>query len=215
MNQRLGEKVLSTVEYWPTYNFNAKRDNYVDLKQADDTMLMQLIVQERQAALDELYDRYGRLVYSLAYRIVGSTQTAEEITLDVFSRVWEKGHTYDAAKSKVSTWLTSLTRNRAIDQVRREGIRPEKNSIGWSEITAVPITDSHNPEIQTALSMQQEKVRQAVATLPKNQQEALWLAFFKGMSHREIAEYLDEPLGTIKGRIRAGMKALKTVLIDI
>jgi RNA polymerase sigma-70 factor (ECF subfamily) len=184
----------------------------VDLKQVDDVMLLKLIDQDQNAALSELYDRYGRLVFSVAYRVVGSAQTAEEITLDVFTRAWEKGHTYDEDKSKVSTWLTRLARNRAIDHLRREGIRPEKDSIGWSEITAVPVTDSQSPEVQTALILQQEKVREVLATLPENQQKALWLAFFKGMSHQEIANYLEEPLGTVKGRIRAGMKALKSLL---
>jgi RNA polymerase sigma-70 factor (ECF subfamily) len=186
----------------------------VDVKQVDDVALMHLISQGQDSALAELYDRYGRLVYSVTYRVVGSSQTAEETTLDVFTRAWEKGHTYDSAKSKVSTWLMRLARNRAIDQLRREGVRPEKDSIGWSEITAVPVTDSHNPEVQTALTLQQEKVRQALASLPKNQQEALSLAYFKGMSHREIAHTLEEPLGTVKGRIRTGMKALKRILIE-
>ncbi len=209
------EENLSTVEYWAIFNPNDTRDNYVDLKQVDDIMLLPLIAQGREAALAELYDRYGRLVFSVAYRIVGSAQTAEEITLDVFTRAWEKGHTYDDTKSKVSTWLTRLARNRAIDHLRQEKIRPEKDSIEWTEITAVPVTMSQQPEVQVALTMQQETVRRALATLSENQQEALSLAYFKGMSHQEIANYLEEPLGTVKGRIRAGMKALKHILTDM
>ena len=214
LTQLYGERFPPTVEYWAIFNANIKRDDCVDLKQVDDAMLLQLIGQGQEAALAELYDRYGRLIYSVAYRIVGSSETAEEISLHVFTRTWEKSHTYDIAKSKVSTWLTRLARNRAIDQLRREGVRPEKDSIGWTTLTAVPITDSQHPEVQTALNLQQEKVRQAVATLPENQQEALSLAYFKGMSQSEIATYLNEPLGTIKGRIRAGMIALKSILTD-
>lgn len=212
--QSFGEEISSTVEYRAPFNSNSKRDDYVDLKQVDDTTLLQLITQGRETALAELYDRYGRLVYSVAYRIVGSSQTAEEVTLDVFTRAWKKGHTYDDSKSKVSTWLTRLARNRAIDQLRQEKVRPEKNSVAWTEITAVPVTMSQHPEVQVALTMQQETVRQALATLSENQQEALSLAYFKGMSHQEIATYLEEPLGTVKGRIRAGMKALKHILTE-
>ena len=148
-------------------------------------------------------------------RIIENRQTAEEVTLDTFTRAWERANTYDSAKSKVSTWLTRLARNRSIDMLRREKVRPEKNSIGWGDVTAVPITDSQNPEVQTALTIQQEHVRDALASLPKTQQETLALAYFKGMSHSEIANHLDEPLGTVKGRIRAGMKALKEMLVDV
>ncbi len=187
----------------------------MDITQLDDFNLIQNISRGSEPALAELYDRYGRLVYSVAYRVVGNAQTAEEITLDVFTRTWEKVHTYDAGKSKVSTWLTRLARNRAIDVLRREQVRPEKDSIGWGEVTAVPISVSANPEVQTALSLQKEKVRNSLTSLPENQQEALALAFFKGMSHQEIAVFLGEPLGTVKGRIRAGMKALKSKLADV
>ncbi len=213
--QIFGEEFLSTVKYNVVCKSDGKRDVCVDIEQLEDTTLLQLISRREDTALSELYDRYGRLVYSIAYRIVSHPQSAEDITLDVFARVWEKGDTYDATKGKVSTWLTRLTRNRAIDQLRHTAVRPEKESVGWSEVTAVPITNSHNPEVQTALNLQQEKVRAAVSSLPDNQQEVLALAFFQGMTHSEIATHLNEPLGTVKGRIRAGMKSLRLMLVDV
>lgn len=210
----LGENISATVESLSCFNRNQGQDLTVDFTQLVDAALLQHMGRGQEAALAELYDRYGRLVFSVAYRMVGSSQTAEEITLDVFTRVWEKGHTYDANQSKVSTWLTHLARNRAIDNLRREQVRPEKDSVGWDEVTAVPLTDSQNPETQTALLMQREQVRRALASLPQDQQQALALAYFGGMSHSEIAAHLGEPLGTVKGRIRAGMARLRGLLVD-
>ncbi len=210
-----GEGILSTIKYNAVGKKDGKRDVCVEIEQLEDTALLQLISRGEDAALAELYDRYGRLVFSIAYRIVGHPQSAEDITLEVFARVWEKGDTYDPAKGKASTWLTRLARNRAIDQLRHRAVRPEKESVGWWEITAVPVTNSHNPEVQVALNQRQEKVREAVSSLPDNQQEVLALAFFQGMTHSEIAAHLNEPLGTVKGRIRAGMKSLRLMLADV
>lgn len=210
----LGENFPATVESPSCFAPNQGQDFAVDFTQAADAALVQHISRGQEAALAELYDRYGRLVYSVAYRVVGNSQAAEEITLDVFTRAWEKGHTYDADKSQVSTWLIRLARNRAIDVLRREQVRPEKDSVSWGEVTAVPLTDSQNPETQTALLMQREQVRRALASLPDDQQQVLALAYFGGLSHSEIAAHLDEPLGTIKGRIRAGMIKLRGLLVE-
>lgn len=209
-----GENFPATVESPLCFAPNQEQDFAVDFTQAADAALLQHISRGQEAALAELYDRYGRLVYSLAYGVIGTSQAAEEITLDVFTRVWEKGHTYDASKSQVSTWLTRLARNRAIDVLRREQVRPEKDSVSWEEVTAVPLTDSQNPETQTALLMQREQVHQALASLPDDQQQVLALAYFGGLSHSEIAAHLGEPLGTIKGRIRAGMVKLRGLLVE-
>lgn len=184
----------------------------MDERQLDDTALMIQISQGSEKALAELYDRYGRLVLSVAYQIVGQRETAEDVTLETFTRVWEKAHTYQPDKSKVSTWLTRLGRNRAIDILRRENIRLDKDSLRWADIATEPVTDSHNPETIAHLTMQQERVRRAVASLPENQRELLALAYFQGLSHSEIAQTLNQPLGTVKGRIRAGMKTLRTLL---
>lgn len=210
----LGENVPATVESSSCFAPNQGQDFAVDFTQAADAALLQHMARGQEAALAELYDRYGRLVYSVAYRVVGSSQAAEEITLDVFTRAWEKGHTYDAHKSQMSTWLTRLARNRAIDVLRREQVRPEKDSVGWGEATAVPLTDSQNPETQVALLMQREQVRHALASLPDDQQQVLALSYFGGMSHSEIATHLGEPLGTVKGRIRAGMARLRGLLVE-
>ena len=178
----------------------------------DDESLMRLIVQAQPEALSELYDRYGRLVFSLAINAVGDAATAEEVTQDVFLRVWERAWQYRADQAKVSTWLTSIARHRAIDQLRRQGVRPEAHSIVWADLSpqAEPTTDG--PELPAELSIQRQRVRAAVAQLPEEQRQVLALAYFRGYSQTEIAESTGLPLGTVKTRIRLAMEKLRALL---
>ena len=103
-----------------------------------DTALIDLIIQQDDAALGELYDRYHRLVFSIAIHVVGRPEDAEEITLDVFTNVWEKADTYRSQRAKVTTWLTRIARNKAIDVLRREEVRPMKHSISWAQVSPEP-----------------------------------------------------------------------------
>ncbi|HJW89672.1 MAG TPA: sigma-70 family RNA polymerase sigma factor [Anaerolineales bacterium] len=185
--------------------------NYSSL---DDQVLMRMIAQTRAEALNELYIRYSRLVYSLAMHTLGDAAIAEEVTQDVFFRVWEKAGTYRAEQAKVGTWLTSITRNRAIDMLRRREVRPEGHSLGWDELADnnEPPSDSHNSEELAAQAIQALRVRAAITRLPADQQRALSLAFFGGYSHSEIAEKLGEPLGTVKTRIRMALHKLRNYL---
>jgi RNA polymerase sigma-70 factor (ECF subfamily) len=186
----------------------------VSFASLDDEALLRLIIQRQTEALNTLYDRYSRLVYSLAFHTVGDPETAEEITQDVFFRVWEKAGTYRSEQAKVSTWITSITRYRAIDLLRQRAARPEKDSLGWDEVpgSAEPSVDS--PEEATELSIEGGRLRSALAVLPVDQRQALELAYFQGLSHSEIAERLSHPLGTVKTRIRLAMQKLREVLQD-
>ena len=181
----------------------------VDLLSAEDHVLLSQIAYHQAEALSVLYDRYGRLLYSVAYHLVGNQQLAEEITLDVFRRVWEKADSYRADRASVRTWLTSMTRNRAIDMLRREGVRPEHNSISWTDLTIEPQADGYSPETAVSRQMQKQKVHAALAELPQEQQDVLFMAFFRGFSHSQIADQLEMPLGTVKTRIRLGMQKLR------
>ena len=184
--------------------------NYATL---DDETLMRLIAHASTEALDVLYDRYSRLVFSLALNAVGDHATAEEITQDVFFRVWEKANTYRVEQAKVSTWLTSVTRYRAIDVLRRRSSRPEQNSVGWEDVSVnfLPASDD-TPEDVVELRMTSARVQAAIISLPAEQRQALALAFFQGLTHSEIAEMLGQPLGTVKTRIRSGMQKLRKIL---
>lgn len=188
----------------------------MDYSKFDDEALVHLIERAQPEALSELYDRYSRLVFSLARHMVGESELAEEITQDVFFRVWEKAYSYRPDQGKVATWLSSIARNRSIDLIRQLNVRPEGHSVGWEELlpASLPASDGHLPEEATVQSIEAQRVRAALASLPEEQQRALALAYFRGFSHREIAEYLGEPLGTIKTRIRMAMQRLRGLLGD-
>ncbi len=184
----------------------------LDYSTLDDEALIRLIVHARAEALSELYDRYGRLVFSLAFNSVGDRATAEEITQDVFLRVWQQARQYRADRGKVSTWLTGITRHRAIDQLRRRGSRPEQHSVAWAEISPGAEPAVNGPEQTAALVMERARVRAAIDLLSEEQQRVLALAYFQGFSQSQIAEALGLPLGTVKTRLRLGMQKLRDTL---
>ena len=178
----------------------------------DDAGLMRAMAAGHTGALGALYDRYGRLAYSLAVNMVYDEALAEEITQDVFVQAWNAAGAYRAEMGKVSTWLTSITRYRAIDRLRRQRVRPEGHALGWEEGEMPDLPDGIQVEAAVESGQMQQRVRQAVAQLPREQREALALAFFQGYTHQEIAERLGEPLGTVKTRIRTAMQKLRRLL---
>ncbi len=176
-----------------------------------DGELMRRMAAGDETALAELYDRHGRLVMGVALAVVGDRAIAEEVTLDVFLRGWQNAAAYDPALSKVPTWLTRLARNRAIDRLRREAVRPAGHSVAFSDALA-PGRLVNSLESAVDLALERQRVRAAVALLPVEQRQALALAFFQGYSHSEIAGLLEQSLGTVKGRIRGGMVRLRQML---
>jgi len=187
----------------------------VDYHQCDDETLLRLISRAQEAALSEFYDRYGRLVYSMAFHVIGDPELAEDITQDVFLRVWEKAETYRAAQGKVSTWLISITRHRAIDVLRKARIRPEGNRATWAEDLDLGFPDPASVEGEAEDSQRRLWIRRALAQLPYEQRQALSYAFFQGYSHSQIARLLNEPLGTVKTRIRLAMQKLRQILREV
>jgi len=184
----------------------------IDHQTRDDENLIRLIVQGRPEALSELYDRYSRMVFGLAINTVGDAATAEEITQDVFYRVWERAKQYRADQAKVSTWLTSIARHRAIDQLRRQGVRPEGQSIGWADLSPQAEPSADGPEQTAELEIQRQRIRAAVAQLSEEQKKVVAMAYFRGYSQTAIAEALNLPLGTVKTRIRLAMDKLRGLL---
>jgi len=178
----------------------------------DDIQLIKLIAQSHQDAISELYERYKRLVFSVALAIVGDQSVAEEITLDVFVQVWQKADSYRPELAKVSTWMIAITRNHAIDILRWQRSRPDASIVHWEEGFVQNGTLIHNVEEQIESILKKERVRKAVAQLPEDQREALALAYFKGYTQSQISEALKQPLGTIKTRIRLGMQKLRKLL---
>lgn len=180
----------------------------------EDLTLIQLVARQDQDALSELYDRFHRLVFSIAYHVVGNEAVAEEITLDVFSAVWDKAETYQSARGQVSTWLTRIARNRAIDLLRYEGSRPAQQSLDWVEPDEMVAEISTNPEPATHLLMEQQRVRRAMQELSAEQREVIAMAYFQGYTQQKIADITGLPLGTVKTRVRLAMEKLRELLIE-
>jgi RNA polymerase sigma-70 factor, ECF subfamily len=155
-------------------------------------------------AVTELYDRYSALVYAVALRVLGDTGAAEDILQEVFLQLWRNPSAFDAARGSLGAWLAVITRNRAIDSLRKR--RPQTD---FEDVVL-----SVAPDLASEADRQRaaEKVRGVLATMPAPQRSALEMAYFEGMSHTEIAEKTGEPLGTIKTRIRAGLMALRKAL---
>jgi len=183
-------------------------------EKSDDATLIRFIANAETGALEELYDRYHRLVFSVALAIVSDSSIAEEVTLDVFVRVWQGAGTYQPERSKVSTWLMAITRHHAIDILRSQNSRLDQNSLYLDDLPWQKGTDAPDPQEDMEVALQNARIRQAVAELPVNQQEAVLLAYFKGYSQQQIAELLEEPLGTIKTRIRLAMQKLREMLSE-
>lgn len=178
----------------------------------DDPALMSLIAHSQEGALAQLYDRYSRLVFSLAFAIVQERATAEEITLDVFMRVWQKAVLYRPELSKVSTWLTHITRNHAIDVLRRQASRPEQSASLLEEELPQTTSAGKSPAESAEDSLRRERIRVALGSLPPDQKQVIQMAYFEGYTQTEIAETLHQPLGTVKTRVRLAMQKLRELL---
>jgi RNA polymerase sigma-70 factor (ECF subfamily) len=185
-----------------------------DYTRHTDERLLSLIAQRQEPALAELYNRYNRLVFSLALAVVNDRATAEEITLDVFMRIWQKAATYRSDQAKVSTWLTHIARNHAIDMLRRRSVRLDQYAVHWEDATFKQPSNEPDPQESAEITLRRERVQAALAQLPPDQRQALLLAFFNGLSHSQIAEALKQPLGTIKTRLRLAMQKLRESLSD-
>jgi RNA polymerase sigma-70 factor (ECF subfamily) len=163
-------------------------------------------------ALAELYDRHARLVYSLALRIVRDQADAEDVAQEVFSQAWRQAARYESKRGNVIAWLLNLTRSRAIDRLR--GRRSQREAAGDS--LALELPDLAQPiDERLSLSGRATQIRAAVEELSVLQRLAIELAFYEGLTHAEIAERLELPLGTVKTRIRQGLLKLKDRLAGV
>ena len=179
-----------------------------------DRDLIQQIGTGDPKVLSILYDRYKTLVFSLAIKITGSHETAEDITLDVFTQIWKNADKYHSKKGSVKGWIASIARYRSIDTLRRRKVRSDINRPQWSDVQLETLPSNDNPGEALELEETRHKVSGAIAKLPEDQQKVLAMAYFKGYSHRQISAALDEPLGTIKTRIRLGLQKLRRIFKD-
>jgi len=171
-----------------------------------DEDLMSLVGNGDAGAFGGLYDRHSRAAYSLAYQMMGQRQAAEDLVQEAFLQVWRTAGSYRVHRGSVRTWLLSIVRNRSIDQLRSSASHRRTQD----KVEAVAPT-SHPSEAfaETWRNSQREQVREVLRGLPPEQLTVLELAYFSGYTHKEIAELLDVPFGTIKGRMRLGLNKIR------
>ncbi|WP_434686547.1 sigma-70 family RNA polymerase sigma factor [Pseudanabaena minima] len=178
----------------------------------DEVALIHQIANGDQASLSLLYDRYSRVIYAIAYRILKSSEESEEIVLDVFTQVWKIAKNYNPQKARVDTWLFMLTRSRALDRLRNQARLDKVVNASEDALTMHWQTDS--PENDAMIQERSIYIKSCLDNLPAEQRLALELAYFSGLSHSEIAAKTGISLGTVKTRIRLGLKKLREMIGD-
>jgi RNA polymerase sigma-70 factor (ECF subfamily) len=180
--------------------------------QAEDESSLRRLASGDQAAAARLYDRHARPLYSLILRILGNETEAEDVLQEVFAQAFRQASRYDARRGAVAAWLLTIARSRAIDHLRARRTRVEART---GEQTLGEMPDAQPDAASTMLDEERSRlVRQALGELPMLQRMAIELAYYEGLSHSEIAERLEQPLGTVKTRIRLGLLKLRDVLTE-
>jgi RNA polymerase sigma-70 factor (ECF subfamily) len=182
---------------------------YPDLS---DEELMARLSHRDMTAFETLYERYGTLVYSVALRVTAEPQVAEDVAQETFLRVWRTPERYVPERGRFVTWLLSATRNRAVDQVRTRGRRRKRETTTDAPQREPAATEMADPALVAQLSDVRRTVRTALGSLPAEQRQVIELAYYDGYTQQEIAGLLDQPLGTVKTRIRLGMRKLRAAL---
>lgn len=190
------------------------------LRDMSDERLVDALAAGEREALEELYDRYVRGCYGLALKIVREPTVAEEVVQDVFMKLWSRPDSYKAERGKFSGWLLTLVHNRSVDRLRRAKSGGQSNMIpldldngsGLTPAGALP-DSAPTPDEEALRQEQSEAVQTALRLLPDSQREAITLAYFGGLTQKEISERLGEPLGTIKTRTRSGLARLRHLLL--
>jgi RNA polymerase sigma-70 factor (ECF subfamily) len=171
-----------------------------------DEDLISLIEAADADAFATLYDRHSRAAFSLAYRMMGDRQASEDLAQDAFLKVWRGASSYRAERGSVRTWILSIVHNRGIDQLRSQASRRRMQD---RVEASAPRSQPSEAFAETWRNSQRDQVREALNTLPPEQLKILELAYFSGYTHVEISELLSLPLGTVKGRMRLGLKKIR------
>ena len=175
-----------------------------------DAQLLALVGRGENWALSEIYDRYARLVFSIALRILSDRASADEIVQGVFTKVWQHAPKYRAERGKFSAWLINISRHECIDELRRRRARPVTQPGDEKWLSALASGENASPDTPAAL--ERARVREALRKIPLQQRVVIELAFWEGMTHKEIALHCHSPLGTVKTRFRLGIQRLKLLL---
>lgn len=183
-----------------------------ELPEGEDRHLLQRTAQGDEEALATLYARYSTPVYSLARYMLGQPALAEEATQDIFLNIWLKAASYDPQRGEPRSWIMSVAHHRVVDLIRsRRRVQSMTDPGGYETLESLPSKQMPTDE-EAERNLEKERIRQALSVLPPAQQEAIILAYYEGFSQSEIAQKLEQPLGTIKTRVRLALQKLRSVL---
>jgi RNA polymerase sigma-70 factor (ECF subfamily) len=182
----------------------------LELSDQNDEELARRLQRKEPQAMADLYDRFGRLAYSVIFAVVRDSSLTEDLVQETFLRVWNRAHAFEAGRGALGPWLLTIARNRAIDHIRSAGSRMQRNSYEF-DVREHPslfvdmergILNRDNARV----------IKKAMAKLNENQQKVIELAYYEGLSQTEMAERMDQPLGTVKTWVRSALKALREEL---
>ena len=176
-----------------------------DDKAALDAAAVARVANGDAVALGELYERYGKIIYSFAYRLTRDATLSEECVQDVFVALWRRAADFDPTRAKLTTWLFVVARNRAIELGRQKNRRPELRD------DLEPVGSEPDPADLVTSADESQRVAEAMAELPEDQLAVLRLSYFDGLSHSEISTVIGIPLGTVKGRMRLALERLRSL----
>jgi RNA polymerase sigma-70 factor, ECF subfamily len=182
-----------------------------DLRELADEDLMHLVARHDARAFEVVYERHCGAAFSLAYRMVGKRNAAEDVVQEAFLNLWRSGARYDRTRGSVRTWVLGIVHNRAIDALRRATVHDRRRT--GDEGIAERLEAPDRTDVEAARRDEARTVRAAMDTLPAEQCRVIELAYFGGFSHSEIAEMLEAPVGTVKGRMRLGLQKLRGALV--
>jgi RNA polymerase sigma-70 factor, ECF subfamily len=182
----------------------------VDLRAIADEELMELVDTGDTRAFEVIFDRHSGAGYSLALRMCGRRALAEDIVQEAFLSLWRSGSGYDRARGSVRSWVLSAVHNRAVDALRRTGAKAGRDVSDEGLAERLPARDATDAEVERR--DESRRVRGALDELPPDQRQVIELAYFGGLSHSQIAEMLDLPPGTVKGRMRLGLTKMRSAL---
>jgi RNA polymerase sigma-70 factor, ECF subfamily len=182
----------------------------------DGEQLLLLIARRDESAFEQFYDYYAPTVFGLCLRVLGNRQDAEIVLSEVFLEIWENAAKFDPSRGRARTYLMMLARSRAIDHLRSLAGRRERASSADADLRELQTIrrEQVDPAKQAGEAEQHENLRTAIAALPDNQKCVIELAYFQGLTHREIAEQTSTPLGTVKTNIRSGVSSLRRIILN-
>ena len=181
-----------------------------DLRTLADEDLMQLMRGGDPRAFEAVYERHSGAAFSLAYRMVGRGNVAEDVVQEAFLSIWRSGARYERTRGSVRTWVLGIVHHRAIDQLRRASVHDKRRAS--DEGLEERLESGERTDNEVARREEAASIRSAMTTLPDDQSHVIELAYFGGFTHTEIAEILGAPVGTVKGRMRLGLEKLRNQL---